>query len=457
MMKMNKVNEYLETHKARHLEELKQLLEIPSISAQSEHLKDIRKAGEWLVDHLSSIGMDNAKLMETAGHPVVYADWLHAKNATTVLIYGHYDVQAADPLEEWETPPFEPTEKNGNLYARGTADDKGQLFTHIKAIEAIMAIDGKLPVNVKFMLEGEEEIASANLDAFIQNNKEFLDADVCLISDSHSLSTTQPLIDYGLRGIVYAQVEIKALNKDVHSGSYGGNVPNPANILADIISKLKNSKTHKITIPGFYDKVREPSKKELKELEESFFNEESIKSETGASEAIGVEGQSVAERAGARPTLDVNGMVSGYIGEGPKTIIPAKASAKISMRLVPHQTAAEIEEMFENYVKEMAPDYVDFEVKFLGSGDPILMNRNSKYFKAAEKAFETVFGNLPIYEMNGGSIPVTATLKDLLQIDSVLMGFGLPDDRLHAPNEKMNLEMFYKGIKASAVFFKEFE
>ncbi len=454
---MKQVLNYLSQNKQRQMDELKELLSIQSISAQTEHNKDIRYAAEWLRNHLESIGMENAQVMETAGHPVVYADWLNTKDKPTILIYGHYDVQAPDPLDEWESPPFEPTERNGNLYGRGTADDKGQLFTHIKAIEAIMAVDEELPVNVKFLLEGEEEVGGINLYPFIKENIKLLRSDVCLISDSHSLSPTQPLIDSGLRGLTYMQIDLSTMPKDVHSGLYGGNIPNVAIELANILTKLKDEATQKVLIPHFYDNVRKLTEEEDTELRNSIYNENTVLQETGVKQIIGVEGQSPAERAGAKPTLDVNGMVSGYTGEGPKTIIPAKASAKISMRLVPKQTSKEIEAKFIKYVREITPNYVYIDVKTLSTGEPILFDRNSEYFRNAEIALEKVFGNKPMYELSGGSIPVTETFKTLLGIDSVLFGFGLPDDGLHSPNEKISIEMFYKGTETSARFFKSFE
>lgn len=455
--RMEKVLEYLESNKEKQLDELFELLKIPSISAQSEHDKDTRAAAEWLRAHFEAIGMENAQVLETAGHPVVYADWLHAEDRPTILIYGHYDVQSPDPLDEWESKPFEPELRNGNIYGRGTADDKGQLMTHLKSIEALMAVNEKLPVNVKFLIEGEEEVGGPSLDAFIEENQELLNADVCIISDSHALSPTQPQIVYGLRGLVYTQIDLSIMPKDAHSGEYGGNITNAGNELANIIAKLKNPETQKILVPGFYENVRELTSEEKNELAEAEFNEESVLEESGVKELVGVEGKSPAERAGAQPTLDVNGMNSGYLGEGPKTIIPAKASAKISMRIVPNQTAEEIEGKFKAFLNEIVPDYIDYEVKTLSTGEPIIMKRDGEYFKKAEIVMEKVFGNPPIYELLGGSIPVTATLKTLLGIDSILMGFGLPDDGLHSPNEKMNLEMFYKGIRCSVEYLLAFE
>ncbi|EKE00398.1 MAG: hypothetical protein ACD_22C00030G0002 [uncultured bacterium] len=436
-------------NKTKYLSELKELLRIPSISTQPEHKKDILMAAEWLKNHLAKIGLNNCKVMKTAGHPIVYADYLLAKDKPTVLIYGHYDVQPPEPLESWNTPPFEPTEKNGNLYGRGTSDDKAQIFAHIKAIDAIMSATEKLPVNVKFLIEGEEEVGGPSLDKFIIDNKKMLSADVCVISDSHSLSPTQPLIEYGLRGMAYMQIDLSTFENDVHSGLYGGNVPNVAIELANIISKLKDEKTQKILIPGFYDNVRKLTAKEKQALNKTPLTKKAIMEETGAKTTIGLVGASIPERCGALPALDVNGFFSGYTGEGSKTIIPAKASAKISMRLVPNQSSAEIAKKFATYIKRVTPKYVGVTVKTLNTGEPILMDTSSIYFKKAEEVFIKTFGNKPIYVLDGASIPVTSVIKRVLNIDSILMGFGLPDDGLHSPNEKISLEMFYKGIETS--------
>ena len=455
-----------------YLKELFELLSIPSISAQKEHNKDIAKAAGWLQKKLSSLGF-NSKVLHTNGHPVVYAELVANHPSTiTLLIYGHYDVQSPDPLEEWTTNPFKPEIRSGNIYARGAADDKGQLYTWIAAIEELLRYSSRggtlsknkdkghssgepstLPVNIKFLIEGEEEVGSENLDEFVAENKSLLDADVCVISDTHALSEEQPMIDYGLRGLVYTEVTIKAFPKDIHSGVYGGNVVNPANILADIISSLKN-KDHKITIPGFYDNVRKLSKKERETLAKLPLNEKHVQEETGAKQIVGEKEFTVHERAGARPTLDVNGIWGGYTGEGPKTIIPQSASAKISMRIVPNQTSKEIIEKFETHIKTLTPDGADCSVKLLSSGEPILIDTSSRFFKSAENAYEKIFGNNPVYELSGGSIPVTATFKEILGIDSILMGYGLPNDGLHSPNEKLSLSMFEKGIRTNIEFLK---
>lgn len=438
---------------AHHKKDLFEFLSIPSISAQKRHAKDMLKTAKWLQNRLKKLGF-TAKVLPTDGHPVVYGENLGAGlGKPTILVYGHYDVQSPDPLDDWKTEPFKPVIKKGNIYARGTADDKGQLYTWIAAIDELLKKDKKLPINVKFLVEGEEEVGSANLDKFVIKNKKLLSSDVCVISDSHALSENQPVIPYGLRGLTYTEISIKTLDADVHSGIYGGNVLNPANVLAHIISQLKDT-NHKILIPGFYDKVRKLSTGEKKDLDKYPFHEKEVKEETGAQAVAGEKGFSVHARAGARPTLDVNGIWGGYQDEGPKTIIPAEAGAKISMRLVPYQDSRDIFKKFESYVRKVAPKGIKLEVKHLTYGEPIIMNRDSIFFQAAGKALKKTFGKAPVYELSGGSIPVTATLKTLLNMDSVLMGYGLPDDNLHSPNEKLSVKMFEKGIKTNIEFLK---
>lgn len=433
--------------------ELFELLSIPSISTQSAHKKDIEKAARWLKRKLKRINF-KSEVLPTDGHPVVYAENLKAgKNKPTVLIYGHYDVQSPDPLDEWTTKPFKPEIKSGNIYARGVSDDKGQIFTWITAIEKIQKKSSKLPVNIKFLLEGSEEIGSANLDTFVNQNKSLLEADVCTVSDSQCLNENQPVLTYGLRGISYFEINIKTLAKDVHSGIYGGNVLNPVQVLSNVLSKLKDN-NHKILIPGFYDNVRKLSKKEEAEISKYPFKEEQIKEETGAQLAVGETSYSIPARAGARPSLDINGIWGGYQEEGVKTIIPAEVSAKVSLRLVPNQTSDEIFKKTEKFIKRLVPQGVEISINNLSEGEPILMNKNSKYFKSARYAFKKVFGNKPIYGLDGASIPATAILKDVLDIDSILMGYGLPDDNLHSPNEKFSIAMFEKGVKTNIEFLK---
>src|SRR3990167_3847666 len=439
----------------KYLLDLFELLAIPTISAQSKHNSDIKKACDWLQKKLKSLDFE-AKILPTAGHPVVYAENLEAgKNKPTILIYGHYDVQSPDPLNEWDSDPFKPEIRSGNIYGRGTADDKGQLYTWIAAISEIAKKNRKLPINIKFLLEGEEEVGSKNLDEFIKENQSLLVADICVISDSHCLGENQPLITYGLRGLTYVQINVRTLGKDVHSGQYGGNVLNPAIVLAHLITKLKNE-NHKVLIPGFYDNVRKLNQVEKNSLLRFPFREKEIVSETSAKVIAGEKGFSVQVRAGARPTLDINGIWGGYQEEGPKTIIPAEASVKISMRLVPNQSSADIAQKFEKHLRKITPKGVDLTVKVLSECEPILMDISNKYFRSAEKAYQKIFGKKPLYELSGGSIPVTATLKNLLNIDSILMGYGLPDDGLHSPNEKLSLAMFEKGIQTNIEFLSSF-
>jgi acetylornithine deacetylase/succinyl-diaminopimelate desuccinylase-like protein len=437
----------------KHLNNLIELLSIPSVSAQAEHKEDMVKTCLWLKKKFDQLGFA-AQIYPTKCHPVFFAQNLSAGTTKpTVLIYGHYDVQAPDPLDEWVSEPFKPDVRKGNLYARGVADDKGQFYAWIAAIEEILEEQKGLPINIKFLIEGEEEIGSPTLDPFIKKYKKMLKADVCIISDSHALSESQPLVTYGLRGLVYTEVTLQTLARDAHSGSYGGNVINPANCLAEIIGQLKD-KNHKILIPGFYDDVRHLSKAERKELAKFPFRTKQVKDEVGAFVVTGEKGFSVAERNGARPTLDVNGIWGGYAGEGPKTIIPAKAGAKISMRIVPGQTDTEIFAKFSKYVKKITPKGVKLTIKNLSSGNPILVDMTSSYQKAAAQALKKIFGKNPMYELAGGSIPVTCTFKEILGIDSVMMGYGLPDDGLHSPNEKMSLTMLEKGIATSKEFLK---
>jgi len=431
--------------------ELFDFLSIPSISAQSVHKKDMDKAVKWLSSKFSKLGF-KTKILPTRGHPVLFAQNLVAgKNKPTVLIYGHYDVQAPDPLKLWKTDPFKAVIKNGNIYARGAADDKGQFYTWIAALEKLYINDKKYPVNIKLLVEGEEEVGSENFISCLKKHKKILAGDICLVSDTHCLSENQPMIDYGLRGIAYEEIKVTTLKKDVHSGTYGGNVLNPLMVLTQIIGKLKDQ-NHNILIPKFYEKVRKLSLSERKELKKIPFGEAQIKKETGAKIVDGEKGFTVHERAGARPTLEINGIFGGYTGEGPKTVIPSDASAKISMRLVPNQTASEIHKKFLRFIKEITPKGVKIEVTLLSTSEPSLMKIDSKYFKSAEKAYKKVFGKIPLYELSGGSIGAVADIKKVLKIDSITMGYGLPDDGLHSPNEKLSIKMLEKGIKTNIEF-----
>lgn len=442
---------FAEREREKQLQQLVELVSIPSISTLPEHKSDIEKAAQWLVTHLQTIGLQNAKAYPTEKHPVVYAEWLGALGQPTVLIYGHYDVQPVDPLELWKSHPFKPEVRENYLYARGSSDDKGQTFAHIKAVEAYLKTAKRLPINVKFLIEGEEEIGSPSLTNFFSSHKELLKADVALISDSHILSPTQPSIVYGLRGMTYIEMEVTGPDHDLHSGSYGGAVPNPLNALAAIVAKLHNE-DGSVAITGFYDRVRKPSPEEQAELARLPFNEKEFCKEAGIPAPWGEKGFSIVERLGARPTLDVNGMWGGFIGAGAKTVIPSKASAKVSMRLVPDQDPHEIAKLFQQYVEKIAPKTVSVKVRAIHFAEPAIVDRKIPYMKAATQAYKESFGAEPLFTREGGSIPVVTLLKKQLGLDSILMGFGLSDDRLHSPNERFYLPNFYKGIQTSIHF-----
>ncbi len=446
---------YAVTHQQSQLQELKALLSIPSIGAQPQHKSDMIRAAQWLADHLRSIGMQRAEVMPTAGQPVVYAEWLGAgQDRPTVLIYGHYDVQPADPLELWQSDPFKPEVRGDNLYARGASDDKGQFFTHVKAVEAYLKTSGKLPVNVKFIIEGEEEVGSPSLEPFIEQNGRLLASHLALISDTSMLRPDLPALTYALRGLCYMEVEVTGPQRDLHSGSFGGAVYNPIQALAEIMVSLKDSHG-RITIPGFYDRVCPLDDEERKSLAEVPFDEAGFRSEAGVSATWGEEGYTVLEQITARPTLDCNGIWGGYTGEGSKTVLPSKASAKISMRLVPDQDHREIARLFRAHVLQVAPPQVQVEVRDLHGGKPAMVDRHSPVMRAAATALERAFGRPPVFIREGGSIPVVTTFKNVLGAPSVLMGLGLSDDNLHSPNEKFYLPNFYRGIQASIHFLDE--
>ena len=447
---------YAVSHGADFEQQLLELLRIPSVSTQPDHAVDCARAAEWLAGDMRRIGLEHVAVMPTEGHPVVYADWLHAEaDAPTVLVYGHYDVQPPDPLEEWATPPFDPTTPgDGNVYARGAADDKGQLFVHLKSVESCLADGGALPVNVKFLLEGEEESGSEHLEAFVAGNRELLHADLCLISDSHMLSAGQPSIVVSLRGMAYCQIDVRGPGYDLHSGTFGGAVRNPAEALAGILAQLKDA-DGRITIPGFYDNVIELTQADRDELARVPFSEDGFRREAGISETFGEAGFTVYEQVGARPTLEINGLLSGYTGEGAKTVLPARAMAKVSMRLVADQRWRDIAESFSAHVQSLAPSGVEVQVTALHGGDPSLVDPSTPAMQAATAALEKVFGARPAFVREGGSIPVVTLFDALLGMPTVLMGFGLPDDRLHSPNEKFSLDQFHKGIRTSIVFWHE--
>lgn len=446
--------EYIDQHKERFEQELFDLLRIPSISAVSANKGDVRQAAEFIRQQFDQMGLNRVQLFETPGNPVVYGEYLDAgEDKPTVLVYGHYDVQPPDPLELWETEPFEPTVRNGDVYARGASDDKGQAYTHVKAIESWLKTEGRLPVNVKVIIEGEEEIGSPNLVPFLQEHKEMLACDMVLISDTSMFDKDVPSITYGLRGLAYMQVYVQGPNRDLHSGTYGGAVQNPLNALCEIIAGLKD-KDGVVQIPGFYDDVIALSDEERAESARLPFDEQAFKDSLNIDEVFGEQGYTTLERKSSRPTLDVNGIWGGYQGEGAKTVLPAKAGAKISMRLVPDQEPKKIAALFTSYVHQIAPAGVKVEVEEHHGGHAAMTDLNFYGLEAASQAFEDVYGRKPLFTREGGSIPIVADFKKVLGADSILMGFGLNSDAIHSPNEKFSLEDFHRGIKTSARFFE---
>ncbi|WP_077919381.1 dipeptidase [Spirosoma sp. 209] len=448
------LTDFLAENKQRFLDELLELLRIPSVSADSSFKNDVRRAAEFVRDKLTAAGLDDAQLHETAGHPIVFAQKLVDPARPTVLVYGHYDVQPADPYELWKTPPFEPTIRNERIYARGACDDKGQFYMHIKALEAMLATDG-LPCNVKVMIEGEEEVGSDHLGTFVAGNRELLKADVILISDTSIISNETPSLETGLRGLSYVEVEVTGANRDLHSGVYGGGVANPINVLAKMIASLHDDQG-RITIPGFYDKVVDLSEAERAELAKAPFSLDEYKQDLGISDVMGESGYSTNERTSIRPTLDANGIWGGYTGEGAKTVLPSKASAKISMRLVPNQTPEEITDLFTRHFTAIAPAGVTVKVMPHHGGLPYVTPVDSVEFEAASRAFEDAWGKKPIPTRGGGSIPIVALFERELGIKSILMGFGLDTDALHSPNESYGLFNFYKGIETIPYFYKNY-
>lgn len=452
---MKEVIDYIDSNYERYLDELKEFLRIPSISTLPEHSKDMQTAAEFVATKLKDAGMNKVEIFQTEGHPLVYAEWLGVPGKPTVLIYGHYDVQPVDPIELWETPPFEPTIKGDNIFARGATDDKGQMFVHIKSVEAYFKTFGSLPLNVKFIIEGEEEIGSSNLSSFLKNNVDLLKADAVLISDTSLFDVGVPTITYGLRGLAYMEVEVLGPNRDLHSGTYGGAVPNPINILSEMIAKLKD-KDGRITITGFYKDVLKLTKEERQNFKALKFSEKEFAKSVGIKKSVGEKGYSVLERIWARPTLDCNGIIGGFTGQGAKTIIPSKASAKISMRLVPNQDPKKIAKLFTKYINQIAPDYVNVKVTSIHGGYPVLAPLDHKATKAAARAMSKAFGKKTIFMREGGSIPIVVDFANRLKACPVLMGLGLDSENLHSPNEHFNLNHFKLGIKSSAYFLDEF-
>ncbi len=448
------IKTYIDQNKDRFLDELFELLRIPSVSTDSKYKGDVRKAAEYLKQKLEAAGADNVELCETGGHPIVYGEKIIDQAFPTILVYGHYDVQPPDPLELWESPPFEPEIRDGKIYARGACDDKGQAYMHIKAFETMMQKQ-MLPCNVKFMLEGEEEVGSDHLGDFVQANKKKLSADVILISDTDIINNETPSITVGLRGMSYMEVEVTGPKRDLHSGMYGGAVANPINVLCEIIASLKDEKG-RITIPGFYGKVRELSEEEREALNQIPFDLAQYKQALGIEEVQGEEGYTTLERVSIRPTLDVNGIWGGYTGEGAKTVLSAKASAKISMRLVPDQNHKEIDELFTKHIKSIAPKSVKVKVISHHGGQPAVIPTDSVAIQAASHAFAEAWGKKPVLTREGGSIPIVSLFQQALGLNSVLMGFGLKEDAIHSPNESYGVFNYLKGIETITLFYKHF-
>jgi acetylornithine deacetylase/succinyl-diaminopimelate desuccinylase-like protein len=445
--------EFATENQANALAELKDFLRIPSISTLPEHAGDVRRAAQFVADELRRIGMENVRLIETSGHPLVYADHLQAPGRPTILCYGHYDVQPPDPLDEWLTPPFEPTERNGNIYARGAVDDKGQLWMEVKALEALLQ-SGPLPVNIRFLAEGEEEVGGEGIASYLREHPEELKCDVALVCDTELFAPDLPTLCVGLRGMIYTEIEVRGARTDLHSGMYGGAAPNPFVALSQVIAKLKDEEG-RILIPGIYDGLQPPTAAELEAWKSLPFDEEHYReTEVGSTTLTGEPGYSVLERTWARPTLDVHGMPGGFTGAGAKTVIPAKALAKVSLRLVPGMTAADTFEKLKSHVASIAPKGVSIEVRMIHSGEPIVVGTENRYVKAATDAMRDVFGKETVFVRGGGSIPVVGDFSRQLNVPTVMMGFGLPDDNLHAPNEKFNLSNFYRGTESIIRFLE---
>jgi len=466
---------YARDNQQRFLNELKDLLRIPSISTLNEHKSDVHKAGEFVANELRRIGMENVELIQTKGHPLLYADWLHAAGKPTVLMYAHFDVQPPDPLDEWKSPPFldkdayhakgvdeaakhwtEPSERNQNIYSRGAVDDKGQLWMEVKALESLMkAHGGKLPINVKIIFEGEEEVGGESIADYVRKQKAKLKADFALVCDTELFAPDLPTLCVGLRGLVYTEIDAWGAKTDLHSGMYGGAAPNPFFALIEILSKLKDSKG-KVLIPGFYSKVKAPSKDELKAWKRLPFNEEHYrKTEVGSKVLTGEPGFSVLYRTWARPTLEVHGMPGGFVAPGAKTVIPAKAAAKVSMRLVPNQDPDDILKRYTAYVKKLTPKGIETKIRVHSKGPACVVGTDNKYVKASTEAMHDIFKKDTVFIRSGGSIPIVTDFQDVLKIPSVMMGFGLPDDNLHAPNEKFHIPNFHRGIESICLFFEK--
>ncbi len=444
---------YAQAHRDQFLEQLKAFVAIPSISTLPQHRDDIQRAATWLLGQLTDLGLTGEMIPIEGGHPMVYGEWMKAPGKPTVLLYGHYDVQPVDPLHEWKHPPFEPTVVGEDLFARGARDDKGQVFAIVKALEALVRGDGQLPVNVKVLVEGEEEIGSPGISRWMDRHGRKVACDFAWVSDSNFFARGLPAIEVGLRGLLYTEVEVRGASHDLHSGLYGGAAPNPLNALATIIAGLKD-KRGRVTIPRFYSAVREPSPEEKASWERLPFREDAYLNELGISVAPGEQGFGILERLWTRPTLDVHGIVGGWTGAGSKTVIPATAVAKISMRLVPDQKAKSIFRAFEKKVKKLAPGGVEVDVRQLAGGDPVLMDPSAPIIQTAASVIREIWGTAPVYVRGGGSVPVVAKFSQVLRVPTVMFGLGLPDDNTHAPNEKFHIPHFYKGIETVIAFLQ---
>ena len=450
--KQETIQDYIQSNQKRFIDELIELLKIPSISADSKYNKDVARAAEFIKNQLEKAGATHVEICPTKGHPIVYGEKIIDPKLPTILVYGHYDVQPVDPVNLWDSPPFEPVIKDNKIYARGACDDKGQVYMHLKAFEGMMKTNS-LPCNVRFMIEGEEEVGSVNLGTWVKENKQRLKGDVILISDTSIIANDVPSIEVGLRGLSYLEVEVTGPNRDLHSGVYGGAVANPIQILCEMIASLKDKNNH-ITIPGFYDDVIELNPEERIELNKTPFNLNEYKKDLGINEILGETGYSTLERTGIRPTVELNGIWGGYTGEGSKTVLPSKASAKISMRLVPNQGTDKITEIFTKHFNKIAPPYVKVKVTPHHGGEPVVTPTNSIAYKAASKAMEKTFGKKPIPTRGGGSIPIVALFEKELGLKSVLMGFGLDSDSIHSPNEHFGIFNYMKGIETIPLFYK---
>ncbi len=447
---------FVEQNKPRLLDELKTFLRIPSVSTLPEHVPDVRRAAQFVADSMKTAGLENIEIIATAKHPLVYADWLHAPGKPTVLCYGHYDVQPPDPLEEWISPPFEPTVRDGNLYARGSADDKGQMYMHIKAVEALLATTGTLPVNLKFLIEGEEEVGGESVAKFVAENPAKLKADVALVSDTELFAEGLPTLCIGLRGLIYTEIEARGPARDLHSGMYGGAAPNAVFGLIELLAKLKDA-NGKIQIPGMYDDVAPPTPAEKRSWEHLPFDEKDfLKNEVGSTQLTGEPGYSVLERTWARPTLEVHGIAGGFTGAGAKTVIPARATAKVSMRMVPNQNPEKIIAAYKKFVADNTPAGIQTEVRVLSWGPAIMVNPDHPAIHIAASAFRDILGKETVFIRSGGSIPIVGDFAKHLGIPTILMGFGLPDDGLHSPNEKYKVANYYAGIMTIAHFFEQY-